>query len=179
MRIFLVGFMGAGKSVVGRRLAKSLNLSFYDLDEEIESHYKMSVSAIFQKYDEACFRKLETSVLESFSNKDNFVLSCGGGTPCFSENMAFMNSIGTTIYIKLPADELLEWISNSYHKRPLTEGKSDEELASYVNATHKAREPFYAKSKITVDATGTDKDALTEKIVTNLQQFNGQQTAIL
>ena len=170
MRIFLVGFMGAGKSVVGRRLAKSLNLSFYDLDEEIESHYKMSVSAIFQKYDEACFRKLETSVLESFANKDNFVLSCGGGTPCFGENMAFMNSIGTTIYIKLSTDELVGRISSSYHKRPLTEGKSDEELASYVDAMLKKREPFYSMAKITVDASGTDKETLVEKILLVLQK---------
>lgn len=170
MRIFLVGFMGAGKSVVGRRLAKSLNLSFYDLDEEIESHYKMSVSAIFQKYDEACFRKLETSVLESFSNKDNFVLSCGGGTPCFGENMAFMKSIGTTIYIKLSTDELVGRISSSYHKRPLTEGKSDEELASYVDAMLKKREPFYSMAKITVDASGTDKETLVEKILLVLQK---------
>ncbi len=170
MRIFLVGFMGAGKSVVGRRLAKSLNLSFYDLDEEIESHYKMSVSAIFQKYDEACFRKLETSVLESFSSKDNFVLSCGGGTPCFGENMAFMNSIGTTIYIKLPADELVGRISSSYNKRPLTDGKSDEELASYVDAMLKKREPFYSMAKITVDASGTDKETLVEKILLELQK---------
>ena len=162
--------MGAGKSVVGRRLAKSLNLSFYDLDEEIESHYKMSVSAIFQKYDEACFRKLETSVLESFSSKDNFVLSCGGGTPCFGENMAFMKSIGTTIYIKLPADELVGRISSSYHKRPLTEGKSDEELASYVDAMLKKREPFYSMAKITVDASGTDKETLVEKILLVLQK---------
>ncbi len=170
MRIFLVGFMGAGKSVVGRRLAKSLNLSFYDLDEEIESHYKMSVSAIFQKYDEACFRKLETSVLESFSNKDDFVLSCGGGTPCFGENMALMNSIGTTIYIKLPTDELVGRISSSYHKRPLTDGKSDEDLASYVDAMLKKREPFYSMAKITVDAAGTDKETLVEKILLVLQK---------
>lgn len=170
MRIFLVGFMGAGKSVVGRRLAKSLNLSFYDLDEEIESHYKMSVSAIFQKYDEACFRKLETSILKSFSSKDNFVLSCGGGTPCFGENMAFMKSIGTTIYMKLSTDELVGRISSSYHKRPLTEGKSDEELASYVDAMLKKREPFYSMAKITVDASGTDKETLVEKILLVLQK---------
>ena len=130
----------------------------------------MSVSAIFQKYDEACFRKLETSVLESFSNKDNFVLSCGGGTPCFSENMAFMNSIGTTIYIKLSTDELVGRISSSYHKRPLTEGKSDEELASYVDAMLKKREPFYSMAKITVDASGTDKETLVEKILLVLQK---------
>ena len=169
MRIFLVGFMGAGKSVIGRRLAKLLDLSFYDLDEEIESRYKMSVSSIFQKYDEACFRKLETTVLESFSEKDNFVLSCGGGTPCFGNNMELMNSLGTTIYIKAPAEELASRIAASYHKRPLTEGKSDAELTDYVAATLNAREPFYAKSKITVDGSGTDKDALVERIYANLK----------
>ncbi|MBQ2351301.1 MAG: shikimate kinase [Bacteroidales bacterium] len=165
MRIFLVGFMGAGKSVIGRRLAKSLNLSFYDLDEEIESRYKMSVSAIFQKYDEACFRKLESSVLKSFSQNDNFVLSCGGGTPCFSDNMEEMNTLGTTIYIKLSANELAGRIANSYHKRPLTEGKSDEELESYVKEMLNVREPFYSMAKITVDASGTDKEGLVERVL--------------
>ena len=165
MRIFLVGFMGAGKSVIGRRLAKSLSLSFYDLDEEIESRYKMSVSAIFQKYDEDCFRKLETSTLESFSKLDNFVLSCGGGTPCFGENMSLMNSLGSTIYIKITADELTERIANSFHKRPLTEGKSDAELAEYVTSTLKTREHYYSMAKITVDGSGTDKNALTERIL--------------
>ncbi len=165
MRIFLVGFMGAGKSVIGRRLAKSLNLSFYDLDEEIESRYRMSVSTIFQKYDEACFRKLETSVLASFSEKDNFVLSCGGGTPCFGDNMELMNKLGTTIYIKLPANELAGRIANSYHKRPLTEGKSDEELESYVRETLNVREPFYSMAKITIDGSGTDKDVVVERVL--------------
>ncbi|MBO4614160.1 MAG: shikimate kinase [Bacteroidales bacterium] len=165
MRIFLVGFMGAGKSVIGRRLAKSLNISFYDLDEEIESRYKMSVTSIFQKYDEACFRKLETTVLESFSEKDNYVLSCGGGTPCFGNNMALLNSLGTTIYIKLPAEKLAGRIANSFHKRPLTEGKSEAELASYVRETLNVREPFYSMAQITVAGSETDKDELVEKIV--------------
>lgn len=165
MRIFLVGFMGAGKSVIGRRLAKSLNLSFYDLDEEIESHYRMSVSAIFQKYDEACFRKLENSVLKSFSQRDNFVLSCGGGTPCFGDNMELMNTLGTTIYIKLSANELSGRIANSFHKRPLTEGKSDEELENYVRKTLNVRERFYSMAKITVDGYGTDKDAVVKRVL--------------
>jgi len=165
MRIFLVGFMGAGKSVIGRRLAKSLNISFYDLDEEIESRYKMSVTSIFQKYDEACFRKLETTVLESFSEKDNYVLSCGGGTPCFGNNMALLNSLGTTIYIKLPAEKLAGRIANSFHKRPLTEGKLEAELASYVRETLNVREPFYSMAQITVAGSETDKDELVEKIV--------------
>ena len=168
MRIFLVGFMGAGKSVIGRRLAKSLNLSFYDLDAEIESHYRMTVSSIFKKYDEACFRKLEHQTLLSFFDKDDFVMSCGGGTPCFCENMEQMNALGVTIYIKLTASELADRIANSVKKRPLTEGKSDEELASYVREMLNVREPFYSKAQITVDGSETDKDGLVEKIVQSL-----------
>lgn len=170
MRIFLVGFMGAGKSVIGRRIAKSLNLTFYDLDEEIESHYKMSVSSIFEKYDEVCFRKLETSVLESFSKHDNYVLSCGGGTPCFANNMELMNSLGITIYIKMTADDLTGRIANSFHKRPLTEGKSDSELSNYVNTTLQIREPFYSMAKITVAGSDTNKDELTEKILKEIRK---------
>ena len=89
----------------------------------------MTVSSIFKKYDEACFRKLEHQTLLSFSDKDDFVMSCGGGTPCFCENMEQMNALGVTIYIKLTASELADRIANSVKKRPLTEGKSDEELA--------------------------------------------------
>lgn len=169
MRIFLVGFMGAGKSVIGRRIANSLELSFYDLDEEIESRYKMSVSSIFKKYDEACFRKLETTVLESFSKQDNFVLSCGGGTPCFANNMNLMNSLGTTIYIKMLPEELTYRIANSFHKRPLAEGKSEEELSAYVNNTLRIREPFYSMAKITIDGSGTDKDELTDRILQSIE----------
>ena len=154
--------------MIGRRIAKSLELSFYDLDEEIESRYKMSVSSIFRKYDEVCFRKLETSVLESFSERDNFVLSCGGGTPCFGNNMELMNSIGTTIYIKLSADELVGRIANSFHKRPLTEGKSEEELSEYVVATLDDRNHFYSMAKIIVDGSGIDKDMLVERILEKL-----------
>lgn len=164
MRIFLVGFMGAGKSVIGRRLAKSLNLSFYDLDEEIESHYRMSVSSIFKKYDESCFRKLEHQTLLSFSDKDDFVMSCGGGTPCFCDNMEQMNALGVTIYIKLTASELADRIANSVKKRPLTERKSDAELADYVASTLSTREPFYSKAKFIVEGSSIDKDELVEKI---------------
>ena len=171
MRIFLVGFMGAGKSVIGRRLAKSLDLSFYDLDEEIESRYKMSVSSIFKKYDEACFRKLETSVLESLSQNDNFVLSCGGGTPCFGNNMELMNSLGITVYLKLPPDVLATRIYNSVKARPLTAEKSQEELAEYVEKTLGNRESFYSMTKITIDCTNADKDEIVERIASAIARY--------
>ena len=164
MKIFLVGFMGAGKSVIGRRLAQTMNLTFYDLDSEIETQYHMTISSIFKKFDETCFRKLERQTLLSFCEKDDFVMSCGGGTPCFFDNMEQINAFGTSIYIKLPAEELVGRIANSVKKRPLTEEKTESELAAYIKATLLIREPFYAKSKIIIDASMLDKDDLVEKI---------------
>lgn len=164
MRIYLVGFMGAGKSVIGRLLSKSLNLDFYDLDSEIESKYRTTVSSIFAKYDEACFRKLETNVLQSFSNNDNFIMSCGGGTPCFNNNMELMNSLGITVYLKLPPETLATRIYNSVKTRPLTAEKTQEELVEYVERTLINREPFYSMANITIDCTNANKNEIVEKI---------------
>ncbi len=164
MRIFLVGFMGAGKSVVGKRLAKSLNLSFFDLDAEIENRYHMSVSSIFQSFDEECFRRLETETLKSFADKDGYVLSCGGGTPCFNDNMTLINGLGLSVYIKMPAKALANRISMSHKKRPLTADKTEAELLEYVEATLAVREPFYSMASISVEGLNLDKDALVEKI---------------
>ena len=171
MRIFLVGFMGAGKSVIGRLLSKSLNLDFYDLDSEIESKYRTSVSSIFAKYDEACFRKLETTVLQSFSDNDNFVMSCGGGTPCFNNNMELMNSLGITIYLKLPPDALATRIYNSVKTRPLTAEKTQEELAEYVEKTLGSRESFYSMANITIDCTNANKSEIVEKIASAIARY--------
>lgn len=162
--------MGAGKSVIGRQLAKSLNLSFYDLDSEIEAKYCMTISSIFKKFDEVCFRKLEHTTLLSFAEKNDFVMSCGGGTPCFCNNMEIMNSLGTTIYIKMPAGELVDRIANSAKKRPLTEEKSQEELAAYVENTLHIREPFYSMAKITIDGSATNKKELEEKIIKEIKR---------
>ncbi|MBR4584954.1 MAG: shikimate kinase [Bacteroidales bacterium] len=171
MRIFLVGFMGAGKSVIGRLLTKSLNHDFYDLDSEIESKYRTSVSSIFAKYDEACFRTLETTVLQSFSDKNDFVMSCGGGTPCFNKNMELMNSLGITVYLKLPPDVLATRIYNSVKTRPLTAEKSQEELAEYVEKTLNSRESFYSMAKITVNCTDADKDEIVKRIASAIARF--------
>lgn len=160
--------MGAGKSVIGRLLSKSLNLSFYDLDSEIEAKYRTTISSIFSKYDEACFRKLETSVLQSFSDNDNFVMSCGGGTPCFNDNMKLMNSLGITVYLKLLPDTLATRIYDSAKKRPLTAEKSRDELSEYVSKMLNTREAFYSMAKISVDCTNADKDEIVERITTAL-----------
>ncbi|MBR5983754.1 MAG: AAA family ATPase [Bacteroidales bacterium] len=171
MRIFLVGFMGAGKSVIGRLLSKSLDISFYDLDSEIETKYRTSVSSIFAKYDEACFRKLETNVLQSFADNDDFVMSCGGGTPCFNGNMELINSLGITVYLKLPPDVLATRIYNSVKTRPLTAEKSQEELAEYVEKTLCNRESFYSMAKITIDCTNVDKDEIVRRIASAIARY--------
>lgn len=98
-------------------------------------------------------------------------MSCGGGTPCFCDNMEFMNSLGTTVYIKLPPDALASRISESVKKRPLTEGKSDDELLKYVETTLSGRETFYSKAKITVDGVGVGKDELVGRIAEMICDF--------
>ncbi len=156
--------MGAGKTVVGKRLAKSLGLSFYDLDAEIEANFKMSIPTIFNTFGENNFRNLETQTLKQFASSDNFVLSCGGGTPCFNDNILQINNLGISIYIKMPAKALVNRIQNSHKKRPLTEGKSPDELLKYTEETLAFREQFYNQSKIIVDGLNLNIEELVEKI---------------
>jgi shikimate kinase len=151
MKIFLIGFMGCGKSVFGKRLAAQLGLHFEDLDNLIESKYKMSIPGIFSQFDEPIFRELETRTLMSVIENDNFVLACGGGTPCFNHNMDIINDNGISIYIKLSDKSLAERLIKSKAKRPLLANTIPEELLNKINKMLSEREAFYNKAKIVVD----------------------------
>jgi shikimate kinase len=151
MKIFLIGFMGSGKSVFGKRLARHLNLDFEDLDTLIEEKFKMSVPGIFSQFDESTFRNLETKVLHSFTNQDNFILSCGGGTPCFNNNIDFINDLGISIYIKMPVGALADRLSKSKTKRPLIHDTPPELLIEKIRTLLEKREPIYSQAKIIVD----------------------------
>ncbi|MCF0207099.1 MAG: shikimate kinase [Bacteroidales bacterium] len=170
MRIILVGFMGAGKTSIGKRLAKTMGLSFYDLDSEIESKYKTTINSIFEKFGEYCFRQLETETLKSFGDKDDFVLSCGGGTPCFNNNMDYIKNLGISVYIKLPAKALVNRIANSHKKRPLTSSKSESELEEYIEKALGERENYYSQAAITVSGVDFDKSEAVSKIMSCLPQ---------
>ena len=146
MRYFLIGFMGTGKSYWGKQWAQAHNLSFYDLDEEIEKLEGEKISQLFDSKGESYFRKKEKETLHSFFTKDNFILSCGGGTPCFYNNMSKMNAAGATIYLKTDIDELVQRLSAEKEIRPLIKDVKDEALKDFILQKLNEREPFYKKA---------------------------------
>lgn len=144
--------MGCGKSVLGKRLASRLKLDFADLDNLIEERYKMTVPGIFSHFDESVFRKIESEMLKTFSSSnENFVLSCGGGTPCFNNNMEIINSSGISVYIKLNAKALTDRLLKSKTNRPLIKGVRPDQLFQKVDEILEKRESFYNQAQIIVD----------------------------
>lgn len=147
-RIFLIGYMGAGKSTIGRSLAKSLNLTFYDLDYFIESRYKKSISQIFEEEGEIGFRKIENSILKEVGELEDIVVATGGGTPCFYDNMAYMKEQGQTVYLNASPEALTNRLALAKSKRPLIADKNDKELLRFVSATLCKRNIHYSLAEI-------------------------------
>ena len=147
-QIILVGFAGAGKSTIGRKIAARIGWSFIDLDVAIEEYYHMEIPCFFKKYGEENFRMCEHEVLKQNLNKRNTVLSTGGGTPCFYNNMDLIIESGLTIYIKMSPASLLQRLANSKKIRPFTQGKTPEEIKNYIDATFLERESFYNKAHL-------------------------------
>jgi shikimate kinase len=141
--IILVGFMGCGKSTLGKQIAKDLSMEFMDMDDEIENMECLSVAEIFKKHGETYFRNLETALLKSFQSQTGLVISTGGGAPCFNDNMTTINSIGKSVYIKLSPEVLVDRLKNEKSKRPLIANLSDKELLEFIEGKLKVRESFY------------------------------------
>ena len=139
--------MGCGKSTFGRLLADTYHLSFHDLDEIIEIGEGKSIVEIFESEGEEAFRNLETQYLKQFETKDNYILSCGGGTPCFNNNIEYLNTISKTIFLDVPVKELVKRLFNDKN-RPLLIGKSKEELESFISFKLEERNPFYKQAQI-------------------------------
>ncbi|OFY92327.1 MAG: hypothetical protein A3K10_13360 [Bacteroidetes bacterium RIFCSPLOWO2_12_FULL_31_6] len=151
-KIFLLGFMGSGKTTLGEKLANRIHQKFIDLDAEIEKQTKKSIAELFENKGEAYFRKIEKEVLEKFcADKENFVMALGGGTPCFYNNMELINQSGVSIYINYNAGILASRLKNAKIVRPLVEGKSEEELKLYIENTLLERAIFYTQSQFTIN----------------------------
>ena len=147
MRIFLIGYMGCGKSRWGRRIAKHYGFRFTDLDTLIEQRENASIPEIFDQLGESGFREREHEALNSISAEENIIIATGGGAPCFNNNMENMNHIGETIYIEASPELLRERITNSKTERPLVKNLSQEELLNYINRHIQNRLPFYQQAK--------------------------------
>ena len=159
--------MGSGKTTTGRRLAKKLRCNFIDLDEMVEEKYHITIPTLFDKYDEDAFRLLEKKTLSETFKKDNIVISTGGGTPCFFNNMEMINANGISIYLKMNSKSLINRLLNAKRRRPLITGKSPEQLLSFVTSQLKLRETFYLKAKIIANGEESDIEWLAKQIAGN------------
>ena len=148
-RIILIGYMGAGKTTVGHALSR-ITMPFYDLDWYIETRMRKKVSQLFAERGEEGFRRFEQTMLHEVAEFDEVILSCGGGTPCFFDNMDYLNRQGDTIYLKASADVLYGHLRVARVERPLLKNMSPEEMQQHIRRQLQEREPFYSKAKYTV-----------------------------
>ncbi len=165
-RIFLIGYMGAGKTTVGKDLAGKMGLSFVDLDHYIENRYHKTVGQLFQEKGEDGFREIERKMLHEVATFENILISTGGGAPCFFDNMEFMNRVGRTVYLKVSVNELGNRLDACKHTRPVLQGKSGEELRAFIGESLLRREPHYTRASIVFDA----EKMLTETDVANISK---------
>lgn len=163
--------MGAGKSTMGKWLAQVMNMEFIDLDNFIEARQHKTIKEIFAEIGEEGFRMLERRSLEEVSQFENVIISLGGGTPCFFDNMEIVNQAGASVYLKPTEEVLLKRLSKGKHKRPLLAQKTDEEILQFMREQLAWREPYYLKAQITFEASHLENKA---EIVHNAEKLAAQ-----
>ncbi len=171
--VMLIGYMGAGKTSVGKVLAQRLGMQFYDLDWYIEERYRKKISDIFAERGEDGFRQIERTMLHEVAEFENIVLALGGGTPCFFDNMDYLNQCGTTVFFDASPQTIVEHLKLSHTVRPLLRDKQGDELLSFVGEQIASRMPYYSKAQLTVNVDILDSfskiDVLVERIVNILE----------
>ena len=165
MRIFLIGFMGSGKTHWGRLLSQKLNIPFFDLDEQIASHEGSAINEIFSQKGEEYFRLLEKDTLHIITEShDSFVMACGGGTPCYFNNIEYLNQSGTTVWLNTPVEILFARLMKEKDHRPLIKSLSEEQLKSYIIKKFSDRKIYYEQAAVNVDEDPLQLEQLVEKI---------------
>lgn len=165
MKIFLIGFMGSGKTHWGRLLSQKLGIPFFDLDEQVCTHAGKSIPEIFAADGEEHFRLLEKEVMYMITEShDSFVMACGGGTPCFYNNIEYMNQAGTAVWINTPSSILFDRLVKEKTARPLIKDLSDEQLRGFITRKFSDRKIYYEQAAITIDEEPLALDTLIEKI---------------
>jgi shikimate kinase len=165
MIVYMLGFMGSGKSTAGKKLASSLSWKYVDLDKEIERRSGRSIHEIFEIEKEDYFRKLEAEVLRDLNFPENTIISCGGGTPCFNSNMDFMLGNGLTVYLKMEPEQLKNRLVNSKSVRPLISKVEPENLVDFIKNSLQVREKWYSQAEIIADGHNLDVTSLAETVL--------------
>ena len=170
-RVILIGYMGSGKTTVGKALSKETGMMFYDLDWYIESRMRKSVAQIFAERGEEGFRKIEHNMLHEVAEFEDVIISCGGGTPCFFDNMDYLNRQGDVVYLKATPEVLYKHLLMAKVERPLLKDKTPEELIAYITGHLKEREPFYTKAGHILDVSLMDNYDKINISVTKLREL--------
>ncbi|GAE14825.1 Shikimate kinase [Bacteroides pyogenes] len=168
IRVFLIGYMGAGKTTLGKALARRLSVPFVDLDWYIEERFHKTVGELFAGRGEKAFRELEKKMLHEVAEFEDVIISTGGGTPCFFDNMDFMNKVGKTVFLKVHPDVLFGRLRVAKQQRPILREKTDEELKDFIVRALEERKPFYTRAKHVFDADELDNRRQIKKAVEQL-----------
>ena len=165
MRIFIIGYMGAGKSTVGKRLANKLGINFIDLDDAFEAKYRYSIPRFFDHFGEEKFRDLEHECLKDIiRDNERAVISTGGGTACYMDNMSLMQESGTTIYLKMHPKSLAHRLNRARRLRPVVRDVQNNDMQEFVEEQLDEREVYYNQADITIKGESLDIDELVSKL---------------
>jgi shikimate kinase len=166
-KIVLIGYMGVGKTYFGKELSKTLNFVFYDLDDLIEKKTKIKIVEIFKSKGEIFFRRLEREVLEELlNNNESFVLSTGGGTPCYYDNHKLLQKDNViSVYLKASINTIVQRLKDEKTSRPLIAQLSDEELAEFIGKHLFERSYYYNKSKYIVEVDDKTSSEVVQQII--------------
>lgn len=170
MQLFLIGFMGSGKTYWGKLWARQTGMAFYDLDEVIEQQEGTSIAELFETHGEAWFRQKETETLYQFAGKDNCIIACGGGTPCFNGNMQWMNAQGNTVYLLATTEQIVQRLQSETDKRPLVKGLQYAELYNFVEQKLYERTPIYNQAKNILPVAAITVNTITALIQTHTHE---------
>jgi len=172
MIITLMGYMGSGKSIVSNELSSKLCFKNIDLDNEISSEIGLSISEIFQKKGELFFRKKEKEILERvLESQEDVVLSLGGGTPCYYNNIDLINERSVSVYLVANVNALVKNLLYEREKRPLIAGIKEEELPNFIGQHLMERNHYYSKAKVTVMVNDWDLDRIVSDILTEIEKL--------
>ena len=172
MKVFLIGFMGSGKSFLGKIWGEVHSIPFFDLDELIEEEERSIVENIFATFGEDYFREREAAVLRNTDRFENCIIACGGGTPCYFDNMQWMNKNGATVFLNESEINIYNHLKNDKKIRPLIISQDDKSLQAFIKNKLQQRIPFYNECRLLLKSDQLNKDgfAVIEKYINQLPQ---------
>ena len=171
IRIFLIGYMGAGKTTLGRALSREMQVSFIDLDWYIEERFHKTVRQLFEERGEDGFREIEKKMLHEVAEFENVIVATGGGTPCFFDNMDYMNACGDAVFLDVDKDVLFRRLRIAKQQRPLLAEKTDDELRAFIDTALEKRLPYYRTARYVISGNELEDRSQIKRTVESFKKL--------